>query len=519
MKKPKVAILGTGYVGLVAAAVFADRDFEVLTSSQNKEKVDAINQGQAPFYEKDLDAIVERTVTAGTLKAIHGRREAVLNSDIFFIAVGTPSLMSGEADLRLIKETAIAIGEALRDKKEYCLVVARSTIVPGTTRTLIIPLLEEYSGKKAGVDFGVCMSPEFLRQGSAVKDTAEPDSVVIGEYDEHSGDFLENFCSQVYPGGTVPFLRMNLESAEMVKYGRNTFLAMNISYINEMSRVAELIPGIDIYEVVKGIGADWRINPAFLNAGCGYGGSCFPKDVKALISFAQLRGLEPKLLETVEEVNAQQAAHTVKLVKQELEGTLKGKRIAILGLSFKPDTDDMREAPSIKIANHLYSQEADIIAYDPKAIANARDNFIKDTIKIQYADSIEECLQDADCCIIVTEWDEFKALKAETFERYMKRSVVIDGRRVIEPADCDKLAAYRGIGLGSSRAAEKPVVIKLGKRLIQAKLINEEQLKTALEEQEQNGGLIGANLIKLGYLKREVLLDFISNEYGLSANS
>ena len=519
MTKPRVAILGTGYVGLVAAAVFADRGFNVLTSSQNKKKVDTINKGKAPFYEKDLDELVEKTVKAGTLKAVHGRREAILNSDIFFIAVGTPSLMSGEADLRLIKETAMAIGDALREKETYSLVIARSTIVPGTTRNIIIPLLEKHSGKKAGIDFGVCMSPEFLRQGSAVQDTSEPDSVVVGELDERSGDMLEDFCNQVYPGGKVPVLRMNMESAEMVKYGRNTFLAMNISFINEMSRIAEIIPGIDIYEVVEGIGADWRINPAFLNAGCGYGGSCFPKDVKALISFARLQGVEPELLESVEEVNAQQAAHIAAITKQELGGVLKGKRIALLGLAFKPHTDDMREAPSIKIANHLYSQEAEIIAYDPKAITNARENFIKDTIKIDYADSIEDCLKDADCCIIVTEWDEFKELTAETFTRLMKQAVVIDGRRVIRPAEREGLVSYRGVGLGTPKSTEKPIVIKLGRRLIQAKLINEKQLEEALHEQQKKGGLIGANLIKLGFLKKEVLLDFMSGEYGLSVNS
>lgn len=451
-EKPRIAILGTGYVGLVAAAVFAERGFNVLTSSQSEEKVDTINRGKAPFYEKDLDAVIEKAVGTGKLRAVLGRREAVLNSDIFFIAVGTPSLMSGEADLSLIKETATEIGNALRDKDTYSLVVARSTIVPGTTINVIIPLLEQHSGKKAGEDFGVCMSPEFLRQGAAVEDTSKPDSVVIGELDQRSGEFMENFCSQLYAGQDVPFLRMGLESAEMVKYGRNTFLAMNISYINEMARIAESIPGIDIYEVVKGVGADWRINPVFLNAGCGYGGSCFPKDVKALISFAQLRDLSPILLETVEEVNLQQAAHTVRLAKQELGGELKGKRIALLGLSFKPDTDDMREAPSIKVANHLFSEEAEIVAYDPKAIQNARDKFIKDTIKISYAESIEDCLRDADCCIVVTEWDEFKELTADTFNRCMKRSVVIDARRIFDASFRKEVAVYRGIGLGDERS-------------------------------------------------------------------
>ncbi len=442
------AILGTGYVGLVAAAVFADRDFKVLTSSQDKGKVDTINAGKAPFFENDLEPIINRTVKKGTLRAVHGREEAVLNSDICFIAVGTPSLVSGEADLSLVKDTAIAIGKALKKKDKYSVIVARSTIVPGTTRNVIVPLLEEYSGKKAGKDFGVCMSPEFLRQGAAVKDTSDPDSVVIGEFDKRSGDFLEEFANELYKGQKVPVLRMNLESAEMVKYGRNTFLAMNISYINEMARIAETIPGIDIYEVVKGIGADWRINPVFLNAGAGYGGSCFPKDVKALISFAQMRQVEPAILETVEEVNIEQATHVVSLARKVL-GDLKGKRIALLGLSFKPGTDDMRESPAIKIANHLFSENAEVVAYDPVAMPNAKKKFIKDTIKISYASSAEDCLKGADCCIVVTEWDEFKKLGAETFNRLMKRSVIIDGRRIYDAAFRPKVAAYCGVGLGT----------------------------------------------------------------------
>lgn len=215
-----------------------------------------------------------------------------------------------------------------------------------------------------------------------------------------------------------------------------------------MARIAETIPGIDIYEVVKGIGADWRINPVFLNAGAGYGGSCFPKDVKALISFAQMRQVEPAILETVEEVNIEQATHVVSLARKAL-GDLKGKRFALLGLSFKPGTDDMRESPAIKIANHLFAENAVIIAYDPVAIPNAKNKFIKDSIKISYASSAEECLKGADCCIVVTEWDEFKKLKAETFNKFMKRSVIIDGRRIYDAAFRAKVSSYCGIGLGT----------------------------------------------------------------------
>jgi len=291
------------------------------------------------------------------------------------------------------------------------------------------------------------MSPEFLRQGNAVYDTRNPDSVVIGELDRKSGDFLEAFSSDLYVGQDVPILRMNLESAELVKYGRNMFLAMNISYVNEMARICEMIPGIDIKEVVKGIGADWRINPTFLNAGAGYGGSCLPKDMKALIAYARSLGYEPQLLQSVEDVNYRQARHMVAIAEEEL-GELKGKRVALLGLSFKPNTDDMREAPSIKIARLLEERGANIIAYDPKAIRNAREKFICDTIRISYAGNVEECLRDADCCMLVTEWDEFEKLGPEVFNNLMKTSFVIDGRRIYDKEFQEKIQKYRGIGLG-----------------------------------------------------------------------
>jgi len=291
----------------------------------------------------------------------------------------------------------------------------------------------------------VCMSPEFLRQGAAVQDTQSPDSVVIGELDERSGDTLEAFSNQVYAGQDVPVFRMNLESAELVKYGRNTFLAMNISYINEMARLAETISGVDIGQVVRGVGADWRINPAFLNAGCGYGGSCFPKDVKALISFARTRGVEPQLLEAVEEVNEQQAAHMVAIARQEMSGTLKGKKIALLGLSFKPGTDDMREAPSIEIINTLIDAGASINAFDPKSISVARSQLGD---KVNFCEKNYDALNDADGLIIATEWNEFRHPDFEEIRKRLKDLVIFDGRNIYNG---DKVRAlgftYYGIGV------------------------------------------------------------------------
>jgi UDPglucose 6-dehydrogenase len=330
----KISIIGTGYVGLVAAACSADKGFEVITSSHDEDKVKTINKGRAPFYEKGLDEIVERAVKKGTLRAVIGREEAILNSDISFIAVGTPSLPDGSADLTFIKRTALEIGKALKKRGDYHLVVARSTVVPGTTRTVIKPLVEKESGKKAGLDFGLCMSPEFLRQGNAVYDTLRPDRLVVGEFDTRSGDMLYDFYEQFYGKDSFPILRMNMESAEMVKYASNAFLATKISFINEIASICETVAGVDVYEVAKGVGLDSRISPKFLRAGSGFGGSCFPKDVKALIAFAKERDYEPNLLEEVLNKNIRQAMHVVELAESGL-GTLQNKTIAILGLSFK----------------------------------------------------------------------------------------------------------------------------------------------------------------------------------------
>jgi UDPglucose 6-dehydrogenase len=420
----KISIIGTGYVGLVAAACFADRGFEVITSSHDEDKVKTINEGKAPFYEKGLDEIVERTVKKGTLKAVVGREEAILDSDISFIAVGTPSLPDGSADLTFIKQTASEIGKALKQRSGYHVVVARSTIVPGTTRTVIKPLVEEESGKKAGSDFGLCMSPEFLRQGDAVYDTLYPDRLVVGEFDKRSGDVLYDFYEQFYGKDSFPILRMNMESAEMVKYASNSFLATKISFINEIASICETMAGVDVYEVAKGVGLDSRISPKFLRAGPGFGGSCFPKDVKALIAFAKERNYEPKLLDEVLDKNIKQAMHVVELAESAL-GTLQNKTISLLGLSFKKNTDDMRESPSTKIINKLLEKGATVKAFDPYAEGTAK---IVLGDRIMYAASIEDCLKNSDCAMLVTDWEEFESVEPKMFKELMREPFVIDAR-------------------------------------------------------------------------------------------
>jgi len=309
---------------------------------------------------------------------------------------------------------------------------------------VVKPILEKHSKKNCGSDFGLCMNPEFLREGSALHDTMHPDRIIIGEYDKKSGDVLDALYKDFYSEETPPTIRTNLPTAELIKYANNAFLATKISFINTIANICEKIPGADITIVAKGIGLDRRINPQFLRAGLGYGGSCFPKDVKALIAFSNQLGYIPTILQAVQEVNENQAKHAVEKARERL-GELRGKRIAILGLSFKPNTDDMREARSIPIINQLIKEGASVTAYDPVAISNAKSIFKNE---IRYASSPVECLKDADCCIIVTEWQEFKKLTPKDFIQNMRQPILMDGRRIYNPRRFSEKLMFRAIGLG-----------------------------------------------------------------------
>jgi len=442
----KISIVGAGYVGLCTAVCFANRGYKTTISDIREESVKLIQRGSSPFYEPHLNGLLKKAIKSGNLRAILDREGAVLDSEITFIAVGTPSKLDGSVDLQYIKNSARETGEALRKKDGYHLVVVKSTVPPGTTEHVAKSMLEKKSGKKAGKDFGLCMNPEFLREGSAIHDTLKPDRVVIGEYDERSGETLEAFYEDFY-NGRVPILRMNPASAEMVKYASNTFLATKISFINSIANVCERVPNIDVTQVAKAVGMDHRISPHFLDAGAGFGGSCFPKDVKALVSFSKNLGYRPSLLESVLEVNEGQAKRMVELARQELR-SLKGKKVAILGLSFKPNTDDMREAPSIRIMNLLLKEGASVCAYDPVATEKAKAIFKG---KIDFAHSSIDCLKNADCCMIVTDWDEFRDLKSRTFLKHMRIPLVVDGRRIYDPSEFSRELKYLAVGLGREK--------------------------------------------------------------------
>jgi UDPglucose 6-dehydrogenase len=444
-KQPKISVIGVGYVGLCTAVGFSSKGYSVVASEVDSEKAKKINQGVPPFHEPGLQEKLKASVQRGNLKCLVNQTEkAVYESDLTFVTVGTPSKPNGSIDLKYIKSAAHDIGKALRQKNHYHVTIIKSTVVPGTTQSTVKPILEKESKKRCGIGFGLCMNPEFLRQGSAFQDTLNADRVVIGSYDKQSGDALEELYKDFYSAHVPPIIRTTVSTAELIKYSSNAMLATKISFINTIANICEKIPGADVKDVATAMGLDKRIGSLFLDAGLGYGGSCFPKDVKALIASSKALDYTPELLESVENVNHTQPLKAVQFCKQQL-GDLEGKKIAILGLAFKPDTDDMREARVIPIIKQLLKEGANIIAYDPVAISTAKTIFNN---KIQYATSALDCIKNVDCCIIVTEWPEFKRLTPADFTANMKKPILIDGRRIYDPETFNKKMKFIAIGLG-----------------------------------------------------------------------
>jgi UDPglucose 6-dehydrogenase len=449
LKSPKISVIGVGYVGLCTSVGFASRGFCVSASDAIEEKAEKISRGIAPFHEPGLDEMLKKAVSDGTLKALHNQTaQAVFDSDLTFIAVGTPSLQDGSIDLQFIEAAAQEIGKALKQKKAHHVVIVKSTVVPGATQGIVKSTLEKVSGKKAGVDFGLCMNPEFLRQGCVFEDLFHPDRIVIGEFDAKSGDAVAALYEGFYGKDLPKVIRTSLATAELIKYASNSFLATKISFINTMANLCEKIPGADVKVVASAMGMDKRIGGLFLNAGLGYGGSCFPKDIKALIAASKSRGYPIELLQEVENVNHEQPLKAVALCRELLGASLKGKTVALLGLAFKADTDDMREARVIPIVEQLLKEDAKVKAYDPVAMDVAKGIFGG---KIAYAKSTVDCLSGADCAILVTEWDEFKKLKPQDFIDAMKTAVLVDGRRIYDDKLFSGKMRFRAIGLGIAR--------------------------------------------------------------------
>jgi UDPglucose 6-dehydrogenase len=454
MTKPSISVIGIGYVGLCTALTFASKGFKVIANDNDAEKVSKIRQGVAPFFEYGVQGLLENALRKDNFKCLSNQtRKAILETDLTFVTIGTPSKPNGDINLQFVEGATRDIGKAISHKDKYQLVILKSTVLPGTTQKIIKPTLEKESKKKCGVDFGLCMNPEFLQQGSALKNILHPDRIIIGAHDEKSGDMLERVYRIFYGKNLPPIIMTSLPTAELIKYASNSFLATKISFINMIAGICENIPGSDVKTVAAAMGLDKRIGRLFLNAGLGYGGSCFPKDLNALITLLKKLGFESQLLQAVEKINKKQSLKAVQFCKEQL-GKLEGKRISILGLAFKPNTDDVREAQSIPIITQLIQEGASIIVYDPVAIPTAKRIFEN---KIEYATSIAECLENAECCILVTEWSEFKELDPEDFIKRMKRPILIDGRRIYNPKLFEQKLKFIAIGLGPTQYADSHV--------------------------------------------------------------
>ena len=419
----KISIAGNGYVGAVTGACFAKLGHYIIFIDVDKKRIDLINKAISPVCEKGLDELLSNY--KDKIKATNDYSSAIKESDIIFICVGTPSKSDGHIDLSFIEDAAIELGKCLKNKDGWHLVVVKSTVLPGTAENVILPLIEKHSGKKAGKDFGLATNPEFLKEGVAVKDFLEPDRIVFGFYDEKSRDVLR----ELYKNFSCPIVETSLSTAEMIKYVNNAFLATKISFANEIGNICKKL-GINTYEVFHAVGLDNRINPAFFGAGIGFGGSCFPKDVRALIAKGDEIESNARMLKSAMEVNEEQPIKLIQLLKKHIP-SLKGKKIGVLGLSFKPNTDDIRESRAIPIVDILIKNGADVIAYDPLA----EDNFKKLFSQIEYAPSCKEILN-SDAILIVTDWEEFNNLD-------YKGKIVIDGRK-IEKAK-KEAAVYEGV--------------------------------------------------------------------------
>ena len=418
----KISVIGTGYVGLTAGVGFSKKGNHVTCMDIDNDRINKIKSGEIPIYEPKIKNILKESINKNLFEATTNLDYAIKNSDISFICVPTPTKDNGEQDTSFVETISKRIGKCLKNKANYHVIVVKSTVIPGTTENIVIPNVVRFSRKKAGQDFGICMNPEFMREGSALDDFLEPDRIVIGEFDKRSGNDLY----EIYNKFNKPIIRTTIKTAEMIKYVSNSFLATKISFSNEIGNICKQF-GINFYEVIDGVSLDKRISPHFLNAGVGFGGSCFPKDVKALVKEAENTGYNPKLLKSILNLNETQPYILINLLKRRLGGSLKGKEIAILGLSFKPNTDDIREAPSIKIVNKLIEDGANVRVYDPKAM----DNFKRIFPNVVYSHTPKGALDGAHACLIITEWKEFENLDERDFN-LMQKKIIIEGRKVLD---------------------------------------------------------------------------------------
>ena len=429
-----ITVVGVGYVGLVTGACFADLGNRVVCLDINEERIENLNKGIMPIYEPGLAELVERNVRADRLHFTTSYAEALKDAEFVFIAVGTPEGVDGEADLQYVRMAA----ETIAKEMDHPLILVNKSTVPVGTGDWVAGIVRENQPKP--VDFSVVSCPEFLREGSAITDFLHPDRTILGSEDPEAAERV----AQLHLPLRAPIMITDLRTAEMIKYASNAFLATRISFINEIANICEAL-GADVKEVARGMGFDKRIGHHFLEAGVGYGGSCFPKDVKALAHMAQVHGRHPQLLQAVMDINAYQRKHVVIKLHELLGDDLEGKVIGLLGLAFKQNTDDMREAPSITIGDYCHEEGAIVRGYDPVA----RETALRVMPYLELTDNAYQLAEGADALVVLTPWNEFMQLDMARVKEAMRTPVLIDGRNLYEPAKMRELGfQYRGIGRG-----------------------------------------------------------------------
>ncbi|MCM3571135.1 UDP-glucose 6-dehydrogenase TuaD [Neobacillus mesonae] len=441
----KIAVIGTGYVGLVSGTCFADTGNQVMCCDIDQAKINSLVQGMIPIYEPGLKELVHKNVRRGTLQFTSNIQQSILDADVIYIAVGTPMTATGEADLTYVKQAAKTIGENLNG---YKVIVTKSTVPVGTGRiiaSIIRESLEEHQ------TFDVVSNPEFLREGSAVKDTMNMERAVIGATSEKAFQII----ADLHQPFTSNIVRASLETAEIIKYAANAFLATKISFINDIANICERV-GADVTQVSKGVGMDSRIGPKFLQAGVGFGGSCFPKDTAALMHIAEDSGYDFKLIKAVIETNEHQRVRLVEKLLQTL-GSLKGKTISILGLAFKPNTNDIRSSPALDIIPYLAEQGAIVKAYDPIAIVETKKQI---GYQCTYTENVYEAIAGSDACMILTDWQDVKKLDLAKVKQLMNKPLIVDGRNLFELERMRELG-FTYLSVGRPAVREETIISKV----------------------------------------------------------
>jgi UDPglucose 6-dehydrogenase len=429
----EITVIGVGYVGLVTGACFADLGNRVVALDIDMERVAGLQRGEMPIYEPGLEEIVERNVAADRLRFTSSYDEALRDAEFVFIAVGTPAGVDGEADLKHVRGASEALARAMT----HPVILVNKSTVPVGTGDWVADIVREHQPKP--IPFSVVSCPEFLREGAAISDFMQPARTVLGSLDREAAEKV----AQLHLPLRAPILITDLRTAEMIKYASNAFLATKISFINEIANVCEAL-GADIKEVATGMGYDPRIGPAFLEAGLGYGGSCFPKDVKALAYMAAEKGSHPQLLQAVMDINDDRRRQIVERLR-DMVGELAGTSVGLLGLSFKPNTDDLREAPALEVAERLLASKATVRAYDPVAMPRAKEI----APAIDMAESAYALAEGADALIVCTDWNEFKQLDLLRVKEAMRRPIIVDARNIYDPHDMVEMGfLYRGVGRG-----------------------------------------------------------------------